>query len=181
MVPWDWRVLLHSPSSNNNRILRREVVDITYDHVSIAQTETVLSRGSGANTHAHVYCLSMVFRSTFSPYDKARIISRVWLSVTMVSTTLLERSVPEPVTDHGLSEQLVHHTLHLRTEIYTQSTALLDMVQTLDSDTTPIPCHRAHSEHKFTWARLPICRERVEISSQVKTSAQFVWARFGHS
>ena len=45
----------------------------------------------------------------------------------MISTTLLELSVPNQVTDNGLSKQLIQHILHLRAEVYTQSTALSDV------------------------------------------------------
>ena len=106
-----------------------------HDHVSIAQTETVL-----------------LTLSAFSADDDKLPCHMFRVSVLMISTTLLELSVPNPVTDKGLSKQLVQHILHLRAEVYTQSTALLDVVLTFDFGNTLVLCHRAQSDHTFTWA-----------------------------
>ena len=88
----------------------------------------------------------------------------------MISTTLLELSVPNPVTDNGLSKQLVQHILHLRAEVYTQSTPLLDVVLTFDS--ARWFCVIVHIA--TTHSRGHGCRS----ADHAETSSQFVWLVF---
>ena len=64
----------------------------------------------------HAECLSCRRRQT--P------ISHVWVSVRMISTTLLELSVPDPLPDNGLSKQLVQHILHLRRGLHAKYSAV---------------------------------------------------------
>ena len=178
MVLWAWRVLLRSPSSNNNCILRREFVDITCIPTDMNMTMCRLHRQklclhADRGQKLMRMCTVFLWCSDLLSLPTIKLAYRMFGSLSRWSQ---QHCWNFPVTDNGLSEQLVHHTLHLRTEVYTQSTVLFGLAHTLDSDTTPIPCHRAHSEHKFTWTRLPIrssCGLVLELLSGVALTATY--------
>ena len=152
LVLWAWRVLLRSPSSNDNRILRRKFVDMTCIPTDMNMTTCRLQRQklcfhADRGQKLMRMCTVFLWCSDLLSLPTIKIASRMFGSL---SRWCQQHCWNFPETDNGLSEQLVHHTLHLRTKVYTQSTVLTDTVQTLNSDTTPIPGHRARCEHKFT-------------------------------